>query len=123
SHDGAKVLLVIDQFEELFAQHLPEQERQHFIDLLLTAVTEPGGPVIAVLTLRADYYDRPMRYPQLSRLIEACHVSVLPMDLHDLRAVIEEPAAQPDVQLTFEANLVGDLLFEAQGQAGALPLL
>ncbi len=122
-HSGASVLLVVDQFEELFAQHLPEQERQHFIDLLLTAVTEPGGPVIAVLTLRADYYDRPMRYPQLSRLIEACHVSVLPMDLHNLRAVIEEPAAQPDVQLTFEANLVGDLLFEAQGQAGALPLL
>jgi WD40 repeat protein len=122
-HSGAKVLLVIDQFEELFAQHLSEQERQQFIDLLLTAVTELDGPVIAVLTLRADYYDRPMRYPQLSRLIEASHVSVLPMALHDLRAVIEEPAAQPDVQLTFEGNLVGDLLFEAQGQAGALPLL
>src|SRR6266487_3714674 len=118
-----KVLLVIDQFEELFAQHLPEKVRQHFIDVLLTAVTEPDGPLVAVLTLRADFYDRPMQYPMLSRLIEAYHAPVLPMELHDLRAVIEGPAAQPDVQLTFDENLVGDLLFEAQGQAGALPLL
>src|SRR5207245_2645385 len=41
----------------------------------------------------------------------------------DLRATIEQPAALPDVQLTFEGNLVGDLLFEIQGQVGALPLL
>src|SRR5206468_1880417 len=33
---GIKLLLVIDQFEELFAQQLPEQERQHFINFLLT---------------------------------------------------------------------------------------
>src|SRR5205823_2590919 len=92
-------------------------------EVLLTAITEPNGPIVVVLTLRADFYDRPMRYPKLSRLIEGHHVSVLPMDLHDLRAVIEEPAAQPDVQLTFEGNLVGDLLFETQDQAGALPLL
>ncbi|MBV9228370.1 MAG: hypothetical protein JOZ18_03580, partial [Chloroflexi bacterium] len=95
----------------------------HFIDVLLTAITEPQGPVVAVLTLRADFYDRPMRYPKLSRLIESYHTPVLPMELHDLRAVIEEPAALSDVQLTFEGNLVGDLLFETQGQAGALPLL
>src|SRR5207237_5673062 len=48
---------------------------------------------------------------------------VFPMELADLREVIEGPAALPDVQLTFEGNLVGDLLFEAQGQAGTLPLL
>src|SRR5258708_18058731 len=45
------------------------------------------------------------------------------MDVHELRAVIKRPAALPDVQLTFEGNLVGDLLFEVQGQVGALPLL
>ena len=45
------------------------------------------------------------------------------MELHDLRAVIKQPAALPDVQVTFEGNLVGDLLFEVQGQMGALPLL
>jgi WD40 repeat protein len=114
---------MIDQFEELFTQTLSERERQRFIDLLVAAVTEPVGPLIVLLTLRADFYDRPMHYPQLSQLIEAQHKSVLPMNLRDLRAVIEQPAALPDVQLLFEGDLVGDLLFEAQGQAGALPLL
>src|SRR3989442_4700394 len=112
-----------DQFEELFTQTLSEQERQRFIDLLVAAVTEPGGPLIVLLTLRADFYDRPMHYPQLSQLIEAHQKSILPMNPHELRAVIEQPAVLPDVQLLFEDNLVGDLLFEAQGQAGALPLL
>ncbi len=120
---GVKVVLMIDQFEELFTQTLSEQERQHFIDLLVAAVTEPHGPLIVLLTLRADFYDRPMHYLQLSQLIEAHHKSVLPMNPHELRAVIEQPAVLPDVQLLFEDNLVGDLLFEAQGQAGALPLL
>jgi serine/threonine protein kinase len=120
---GIKVVLTIDQFEELFTQTLSEEERQHFIDLLVTAVTEPHGPLIVLLTLRADFYDRPMHYPQLSQLIEAHHTSVLPMNPHELRAVIEQPAVLPDVQLLFEDTLVGDLLFEAQGQAGALPLL
>jgi hypothetical protein len=38
----------------------------------------------------------------------------------DLRSVIERPALLSDVQITFEGDLVGDLLFEVQGQAGAL---
>ena len=120
---GARVVLIVDQFEELFTQTVSEAERQRFIDLLVTAVTEPQGPLIVVLTLRADFYDRPMHYLNLSRLIGACHVSVLPMGPHELRAVIEQPALLPDAQLIFEGNLAGDLLFEMQGQAGALPLL
>ncbi|HWS83771.1 MAG TPA: protein kinase, partial [Ktedonobacteraceae bacterium] len=123
SQPDGKVVLLVDQFEEVFSNMVSEQERQQFIDLLVTAATEPSGPVIVLLTLRADYADRPMLYPALSRLIEAHRVPVLPMDLQDLRAVIEKPAALPAVQLEFEANLVGDLLFETQKQAGALPLL
>lgn len=118
-----RVVLTIDQFEELFTQTTSEQERQRFIDLLATAATEPRGPLIILLTLRADYYDRPMHYPQLSDLIEAHQTSVRPMNPHELRAIIERPAILPDVQVILEDNLVGDLLFEAQGQIGTLPLL
>src|SRR5438105_1291333 len=56
-------------------------------------------------------------------MIQKHHQMIFPMEIQDQRAVIERPAALPDVQLTFEGNLVGDLLFEAQGQVGALPLL
>ena len=120
---GSKVVLMVDQFEEVFTQTVTEDERQHFIDLLVTAVTEPRGPVIVILTLRADFYDRPMSYPELGRLIQEHHSLVLPMDIKDLRSVIEQPAALPDVQVSFEDDLVSDLLFEVKGQVGALPLL
>src|SRR5258708_2994677 len=120
---GTRVVLVVDQFEELFTLTTSEEERRRFIDLLVTAITESHSPVIPILTLRADFCDRPMHYPELYRLIDIHHCSVLPMNLKDLRAVIEQPATLPDVQLTFEGDLVGDLLFEVQGQVGAFPLL
>jgi hypothetical protein len=122
-HPGDRVVLMIDQFEEVFTQTISEEERQRFIDVLVAAATEPGGPLLIVLTLRADFYDRPMQYPQLSSLIEAHQTAVHPMNPHELRAIIERPALLPDVQLIFEENLVGDMLFETQGQVGALPLL
>ncbi len=118
-----KVVLFIDQFEELFTRKITEDRRRHFIDLLVTAITKPQGQALVILTLRADFYDRLTRYPELALLIKNHHQLVLPMNMKELRAVIEQPASLPDVQLTFESDIVGDLLFEAQGQVGALPLL
>jgi TIR domain len=120
---GGKVVLFIDQFEELFTQTVSEDERQHFIDLLTTALTEPDSSTLLILTLRADFYDRVTQYPFLAQLIKEHQQLILPMTIKDLRTVIEKPAALPDVQLTFEDGLVGDLLFEVHGQTGALPLL
>jgi WD40 repeat protein/tRNA A-37 threonylcarbamoyl transferase component Bud32 len=118
-----QVVLLVDQFEELFTQTSSEEERQHFIDLLVTAAKERQGSIMLILTLRADFYDRPLAYPELGRLMLDHQVVVLPMKVQDLRAVMKGPAALPDVQLSFEGNLVGDLLFEVQGEVGALPLL
>lgn len=117
------VVLIIDQFEELFSSDIPEQERLHFIRLLVTAATEPRGPVIILLTLRADFYDRPFAYPELGRLVQQQQCAILPMGVEDLREVIERPAFLPDVRLMFDEDLVGDLLFDLRDQIGALPLL
>ncbi|HLI87150.1 MAG TPA: protein kinase [Ktedonobacteraceae bacterium] len=123
AHQGTRLVLFIDQFEELFSPDVAEQERQRFIDLLVTAAVEPRGPTLVLLTLRADFYDRPLAYSALGRLIQQNQCAVLPMEVEDLRSVIERPALQPDVRLIFEEDLVGDLLYEIRGQAGALPLL
>ena len=120
---GARVVLLVDQFEELFTQTESEDERQRFIELLLTACSEPRGSLLVLLTMRADFYDRPMRYPDLFQLIDTQHLSLLSMEMNNLRKVIEQPAALPGVQLTFEGDLVDQLLAEIQGQVGALPLL
>ena len=117
------MLLCVDQFEELFTQTSAQEEREQFLELLVTALSEPRGPVIVVLTLRADFYDRVLTSSVLCPLIEQHQCAVLPMNVQELRMVIEQPARLADVQLTFEGDLVGDLLFEMQGQAEALPLL
>ena len=121
--NGIRVVLFVDQFEELFTQTIEEEERQGFIDVLVAAITEPHGPLVAILTLRADFYDRPMHYPELGTLIEKRAKLVLPMGLQDLQSAIERPAALADVRLTFEGSLAADLLYDIQGQPGALPLL
>ena len=120
---GARVILLVDQFEELFTQTESEDERQRFIQLLLTACSEPRGPLLVLLTLRADFYNRPMQYPDLFRLIDTQHLSLLSIETGDLRRVVEQPAALLDVQVTFEGDLVNRLLADVQGQVGALPLL
>src|SRR6185437_1391951 len=120
---GRRLVLVVDQFEELFAAAVEEEERRQCIDLLVTAASEPHGPTLVLLTLRADYYDRPLRYPALGALLDARGVAILPPNTADLRQAIEGPAALPDVRITFEGDLVGDLLFDLREQIGALPLL
>ncbi len=120
---NTRMLLCIDQFEELFTQTSAQEERVQFLELLVTALTEPRGPVIVVLTLRADFYDRVLSSSIMCLLVEQHQCVVPPMDIQELRMVIERPACLADVQLTFEGDLVGDLLFEMHGQAEALPLL
>src|SRR6266566_9889912 len=118
-----RVLLCIDQFEELFTQTSAQEEREQFQELFVTALSEPRGPIIVVLTLRADFYDRVLNSSILWPLIEEHQCGVPPMNVQELRMVIEQPARLADVQVKFEGDLVGDLLFEMQGQAEALPLL
>lgn len=117
------VVLFLDQFEECLALSISSWERLHFFDLLVTAATEPGGPLLIVVAMRADFSARAMHYPEIYRLLDAHRVSVLPMNREELHQVIEGPASQQDVQLTFEKDLIGDLLFDTREEVGALPLL
>lgn len=120
---GGRVVLLVDQFEELFTQTMDEDQRQHFINLLVAAATEPSGQILILMTMRADFYDRPLNYEGLRKLMESRTKTIGQMNLDELKMVIEGPAALTDVQLEFEPGLVGDLLFEIHGQIGALPLL
>ncbi|MBE2269545.1 MAG: HEAT repeat domain-containing protein [Anaerolinea sp.] len=126
---GERVVLFIDQFEELFMPNIAEDHRQQFINLLVSAVNEPHGSLSVLLTMRADFYDRPMNYRELGELFNNHHYSVLPMSLAELREAVEYPASLPDVGLDFEPGLVGEIVFDLRDQkdkgvlAGALPLL
>lgn len=124
---GKRVLLYIDQFEEVFTQTKDDSERQRFIDLLTYAASDPDGSLFIVLSMRADFYDRPMHYGTLGALIARNQVSVLPMSISELYEAIQKPALLPDVGLTFEDGLVSEIVFELRARnaalEGALPFL
>jgi hypothetical protein len=67
---AGRVVLYIDQFEELFTLAKDDGERQEFISLLSGASTEPNGKLIVLLSMRADFLDYPLNYPQLGTLFQ-----------------------------------------------------
>jgi hypothetical protein len=117
-----RVVLFIDQFEELFAETVDRIERDRFMKLLLTTAREPDNKVLIVTTIRADFTDHLMYNQDLYRMMETHRVAIPPMRVDELRDVIVQPALHQGVRFENDA-LVGDLLFEMRGQEEALPLL
>jgi WD40 repeat protein len=117
-----RLLLLIDQFEELFTLCRSETERQAFIDNLLAA-TEPNtaGPVVVVITLRADFYHHCAHYAELRETLAHQQEYIGPMTPEELRQAIEEPARRAGYNL--EPGLVELILQDLGGEPGALPLL
>jgi energy-coupling factor transporter ATP-binding protein EcfA2 len=127
---GRRAVLVVDQFEELWtlapndsAARVAHEREQlvPFLDLLLTAASAPSTPLVIVIALRADFLHRAAEQRTLAQAIERSLALVGPLDADELRQAIEQPAVQAGGR--FEPGLVAELVTEAQGQPGALPLL
>lgn len=119
--DDTELVIFVDQFEEVFTLVENEKERQHFLDLIATAVSDVHSRVRVILTLRADYYDRPLLYPEFGELIRSRMETVLPLTAQGLERAIRGPAER--VGVTFERGLVEQFVSEVNYQSGALPLL
>jgi serine/threonine protein kinase/WD40 repeat protein len=115
------VVLLIDQFEELFTLVADEDERLRFIDLITRAVGMPGSRLKIIITLRADFYDMPLRYPALGRLMYQHTELVLPLVAEEVGEAIRNPAA--NVGCVVEEILIDRIVEEMARQPGALPLL
>jgi len=123
------LLIVVDQFEEIFTACRDEVEQHRFI----TAICALAGPAVVVLALRADFYDRALRHPELARALQERQVVVVPMTQRQVRRAIVEPAhlARVDVADGLVELLLRDLAPHspegsppgAGHEAGALPLL
>lgn len=125
------VLVVIDQFEELFTLCRDEFERQAFIDNLLAVLpgenelgrsdSRPRAGVTLVIALRADFYAHLAQYEELRDAVAAQQEYIGPMTTEELRRAIEEPAQRGQWQL--EPGLVDLILRDVGSEPGALPLL
>lgn len=124
--DTSVLLIVVDQFEELFTQVVgtPEAvhlQRSQFIANLVEATRTSEGRVRVVLALRADFVQPCLEFPDLRALLESNQLLLGPMHKDALREAIVKPAQA--VGAMFEKGLVGRLMEDMHHQAGALPLM
>jgi len=118
---GARLLLAVDQLEELHTACRSDTERAAFADTLARAAADPDGRAVVVVALRADFYGRFAAYPGLAELLGGNQVLVGPMQASELRRAVELPAGR--VGLKVEAELSDALVDDVEGEPGALPLL
>ena len=122
--DGRLVLLV-DQFEEVFTLCADAGRRRVFVENLLYAANATqqttDGPVIVILTLRNDFTHRLAEFPGMPDMLGICQEPVRPMSGSELRKAIRWPALRTGCD--FGELLVDRILEDAKGHAGCLPLL
>ena len=114
-----RLLLVIDQAEELYTVAKDEQQRRRFIDELLDA-SERGSWTV-MLTLRGDFVGKALSYRPLSDRLQGAQVNLGPMTRDELEQAITAPARQ--VALSFADGLVARILDDVGDEPGHLPLL
>jgi hypothetical protein len=120
--ESGHLLLVVDQFEELFTQCRQPDERQAFVDALLAAVDpDSGRPVTVLIVLRADFYAHCAQYDGLRELVSQQQEYIGAMSRAELFDAIVKPAALGEWRI--QEGLVELMLDEVDNEPGALPLL
>jgi serine/threonine protein kinase len=116
-----RVLIVVDQLEELFTLSDDDATRRAFLASLLAAADDPSAPVRVVLSMRADFLDRLAGHKQfLAELSRGLFFLSAP-DVDNLRETLVRPAELAGY--AFETgDLIEDMLQSASSR-GALPLL
>jgi len=115
------VVLVIDQFEEVFTQAENEAVTKQFLSVLMNGLDAPNSRLRLIVTLRADYYDRPLLHPAFGNLMRLRTEVVLPLSPAELALAVSGPAER--VGLRLEPGLVETIVADVGEQPGALPLL
>ena len=126
SHETARLVLLVDQMEELFTRKIDPARRDLFVRIL--AGLARSGCVWIVATMRNDLWHRAVEVPQLVNLVEAsARFDLLPPNGAQIIEIIRRPAAAAG--LTFESDsesgvgLDAVMAQSAAQEPGVLPLL
>jgi WD40 repeat protein/serine/threonine protein kinase len=117
---NSELMIVIDQFEEVFTQ-VDDYERTLFLDAIQQAVTTSDSRVRVIVTMRADFYDRPLLVQNFSQLMQQRTEVVIPLTVDELERTITAPARQ--VKVFFQQGLAATIVSEVNEQPGMLPML
>jgi WD40 repeat protein len=119
--ESVELVLVIDQFEEVFTLVEDEAERALLLESLATAVLDERSRLRVLITLRADFMDKPLRYVDFGELIDRRFELVLPLTADEVERAVAGPVQRAGLRL--EKGLVSTIIREAGDQPGTLPLL
>ncbi|MCF3644948.1 hypothetical protein [Planktothrix agardhii] len=125
NHPQDRILLIADQFEELYTLCHDEQTRRKFLDSLLNAFEssthKPPYSTVFVSTMRTDFLGNVLSYPPLADVLRTGDIKIRSMNTEELTEVIEKPAQKLGVD--FEGGLVERILNDVDKEPGNLPLL
>ncbi len=124
-HGKTRLLLFIDQFEELYTLCKDPETQRNFLDGLLgafdTHLERRENALAMLLTMRADFMGQALAYRPFADILQSSALMLGPMSREELRAAIEKPA---EVQgAAFDAGLVDRILDDVGSEPGNLPLL
>jgi len=122
-HPHHKLLLIADQFEQLYTSY--NDETQHlFLDLLLSII-QPSNheslSTVMVTTMRVDFLDKALSYPPFAEALKQGDIKLGSMTRDKLEQVIEQPALK--YQVAFQDGLVERILSDVYNKEDCLPLL
>ncbi|MBD3887380.1 pentapeptide repeat-containing protein [Phormidium tenue FACHB-886] len=120
--ESAPLVILVDQFEEVYSLCKDANERAVFIDNLIDAASSAEARVSVVMTMRLDFVGETQRHALLNQIIGSDQSVILPvMTPQELYRAISEPAKQAGHSL--DEGLVDRLIEQTEGREGALPLL
>jgi DNA-binding SARP family transcriptional activator/WD40 repeat protein len=118
---GERLVLAVDQLEEIFTACRDEGERVAFTEALAALADDADQRVVVILAIRGDFCGHCAEYPALSRQMSANTMFVGPMRRDELRRAIELPARRAGLRV--EPSLVSALVGDVADEPGGLPLL
>ena len=113
---GGPLVVVVDQFEEVFTTCEDEIERAAFIEQVCYLGRLRDADTLIVIGLRADFYAQALRHPALVVPLQDAQVVVGPMNREEIRRAILEPARKANIDV--EEGLVELLLSDLAPVAG-----
>ncbi|MEP3388889.1 MAG: High-affnity carbon uptake protein Hat/HatR [Reichenbachiella sp.] len=127
SSDQENVLVLVDQFEELFRYKKLEtlssdlDESSAFVNLLLEAVHQYDAPIYVALTMRSDFIGDCAAFPDLTQMINDSHYLIPQMTRDQKRLAIEGPVAVGGGKIA--PRLTQQLLNDVGDNPDQLPIL
>ncbi len=129
NHPNHRVLLIADQFEDIFTLCENQETRHRFLDTLLASFQSSlNSSSVLAATMRADYLGNTLEYlgntpdyRPFANILKNPDSNLGTMNHEELSQVIVKPANK--LEVTFEAGLVERILNDVEDEPGNLPLL